>query len=166
MSWRILRSFREQRPAIQTALDDLESFLWVLIWCIVHLSKDIEGAMAANEGIEDMLIAWSGNSLEKFSITEFNWDDAVFGDLVKNWSFILRNASKFNKKITDEMSGMRLGTQEWDDTCNELEMYCKSIYEKVLQSGFKNLEGVRVYSVWHDVVAANKRSRFGSIRRQ
>lgn len=122
--------------------------------------------MAANEGIEDMLIAWSGNSLEKFSITEFNWDDAVFGDLVKNWSFILRNASKFNKKITDEMSGMRLGTQEWDDTCNELEMYCKSIYEKVLQSGFKNLEGVRVYSVWHDVVAANKRSRFGSIRRQ
>jgi hypothetical protein len=41
---RLLISCQLRETIIHTALDDLESFLWVLIWGIVHASKDIEGA--------------------------------------------------------------------------------------------------------------------------
>ena len=51
VSMRILSAWSMKEKIIYTALDDLESFLWLLIWCIVHATKDIEGAKAANKGI-------------------------------------------------------------------------------------------------------------------
>lgn len=47
-----------------TALDDLESFLWLLI---VHASKDIEGARANNPGIQLTLDAWQGDGDVNYS---------------------------------------------------------------------------------------------------
>ena len=41
MSTCILCALQGQSAIIHTALDDLESFFWVLIWGIVHASKDI-----------------------------------------------------------------------------------------------------------------------------
>jgi hypothetical protein len=166
MSWRILNAWKGQHPVIQTALDDLESFLWVLIWCIVHISKDIKGATIANEGIESMLRGWSGELLSKTSAIEREWKDTVFGDVIQQWLHTFRKADLFNAEITKAMSAMRLGSQEWHDTCNELELYCNSIYKVVFESGFRNLEGVKEYSSWVNVVAANERSRHDRKRRQ
>jgi len=143
MSIRLLNAWQGRKTITHTALDDLESFLWVLIWGIVHASKDIEGAKIANEGIQAMLIAWSGDviyNLSKLTTAESSWTDAV-----------------------EDMSTVDLGSQEWDDACNELESYCKDIYKEVLESGFRYLEGVRGYSDWDKVVAANVR-RFVGIR--
>jgi hypothetical protein len=156
-----------RKPIIHSPIDDLESFLWVLIWAIVHATKDIKRAMAANQGIEIMLNAWSVDvySMSKLHAAERSWKDAVFGGLIKEWSGIFQKADEENRRLTEDMSIMRVGSQEWDDACNELESYCKVIYKEVLESGFRYLEGVREYSDWDKVVAANVR-RFVRIRRQ
>jgi hypothetical protein len=160
MSTRLLDAWQLRGTTIHTAIDDLESFLWILIWGIVHASKDIAGAKRANEGIQLMLDAWSGDeksNRSKLSTAENDWQDAVFGDLIQEWLETFRKARRENKRITGEMSTMRLGSQEWDNACNELESYCKDTYTKVLESGFRHLEGVRDYSDWDRVVAANFR---------
>ncbi|KAF8491086.1 hypothetical protein F5888DRAFT_1620330 [Russula emetica] len=167
MSMRLLDAWQVRGTIIHTALDDLESFLWVLIWGIVHASKVIEGAKIANEGIQLMLDAWSGDvncNRTKYSTVEISWKDAVFGDLIQEWFNTFRLASRENNRITEDMSIMDLGSQEWDDACDELESYCKDIYKEVLESGFRYLEGVRGYSDWDKVVAANVR-RFVRVRR-
>ena len=171
MSMRLLNALHVQEEIIPTALDDLESFLWLLIWCIVHASKDIEGAKTANQGIQQMLKAWSGNALYntvKRPIAEIHWtrNDAVFGDLIQEWLNTFRRAHQENERLTEDMSTMHLGSQERDDACYELESYCKDVYKEVLESGFRYLEGVREFSDWDKAVAANLNvRRFVGIRR-
>ena len=163
---RLLIAWQGQGTIIHTALDDLESFLWLLIWGIVYASKDIEGAKTANPGIQRMLVAWLGDvtyNLSKLPAAD-SWTDAVFGDLIREWLNTFRQARQVSKRVTKDMSTKHLGSQEWDDACSELESYCKEFYEKVLESGFRYLEGVREYSDWDKVVAANVR-RFVRIRR-
>lgn len=152
---------------MHTALDDLESFLWLLIWGIVRASKDIDGAKTSNRGIQSMLNAWSGDvmsNMNKFLAAERNWRDAVFGDLIREWLDTFRKADKENRRFTEDMVIMRLGSQEWDDACNELESYCKDIYKEVLESGFRYLEGVRECPNWNTLVAANIRKLVGPRR--
>ena len=163
MSMRILGALQAKEATIHTALDDLESFLWLLIWGIVYASKDIEGAKAANRGIQFMLDAWSGDAKSnrsKLPTVEDSWTDAVFGDLIQEWLDIFRKARKVNKEITEEMSSISLGSREWVDVCDKFESYCKGIYEDVLESGFRCLGGVREYPDWDRVVAANSRRTF------
>jgi hypothetical protein len=167
MSMRLLDALFTQDSIIHTALDDLESFVWILIWGIVNASKDIEGAMTANRGIQSMLIAWSGDvvtNMAKLSIALGSWKDAVFGDLIREWNGIFLRAREEAERLTEDVSSMQLGSREWDDACNELESYTKDIYKEVLESGFKYLEGVKEYPDWDKVVAANVR-RFVRIRR-
>ncbi len=158
LSMRLLTLWQLQATTIHTALDDLESFLWVLIWGIVNASKDIEGAMTANKGIELMLDAWSGDmakNMDKYSIAEYNWKDAVFGDLIQEWLKTFQKTNKETRQLIKHMSIMDLDTQEWVDSCNKLESYCKDIYKEILESGFRHLKGVKEYSDWDKVVAAN-----------
>jgi hypothetical protein len=159
MSLRLLDALQQQRKVIHTALDDLESFLWLLIWCIVQASKDVEGAKKVNQGLEPMLKAWSSDyvtdHIYKGRIAQFEWRDAVFGDFIEEWFAISRKAEKENRRITKVMSRMHLDSQEWEDACSEIESYCEGVYKEVLESGFKCLEGVRKCSGWDDVVAAN-----------
>jgi hypothetical protein len=134
------------------------SLFWLLIWGIVHTSKNIKGARAAYPGIESMLIAWSGDvthNRSKLSTAEDIWSDAVFGDLIWKWLDTFQQAHQENKQVTTDMSTVHLGRQEWNETCGKLELYFKDIYKKVLESEFRYLEGVREYSDWDKVVAAN-----------
>jgi len=158
MSMDLLLACQFGQPIIHTALDDLESFLWVLIWGIVYASKDIAGAMDGNQGIQLMLDAWSGdaksNRLE-FTIADYNWEDNAFGDLIQEWLDTTRKAQKTTKKLTRDMSEMVLKSAGWNLACDELDSYCRVVYEEVLESGFRHLEGVSEYPDWDSVVAAN-----------
>ena len=167
MSMRLLAAWQVRERIIHTAVDDLESFLWLLIWGIVYASKDIEGAMTANRGIQLMLDAWSGDvksNRSKLSAAEKSWKDVVFGDLIREWLNTFQRAHEENERLTEDMSLVDVDSQEWDGACSELESYCKGIYKEVLESGFRYLEGVREYSDWDKVVAANTR-RFMRVRR-
>ena len=90
MSVRLLNAWQGRETIIHTALDDLESFLWLLIWGIVYTSKDIQGSKtaSANRGIQLMLVAWSGDvtyNRTKLAAAEDTWEDAVFGGLIEEW---------------------------------------------------------------------------------
>ena len=41
MSLRLLAAWARDLPIVHTAVDDLESFLWVLVWALVHIFKKI-----------------------------------------------------------------------------------------------------------------------------
>ena len=160
MSMRLLAACQGGQAVVHTALDDLESFLWLLIWGIVYASKDIEGAKAANRGIQLMLDAWSGDAKSnrsKLPTAQASWKDAVFGDLIREWLGIFLRTHEENEQFTEEMSTRRLDGEGWEEICDELESYCKDIYKEVLESGFRHLDGVREYSDWDKVVAANAR---------
>ena len=166
MSARILEALRRRKPIIHTAFDDLESFLWVLIWGIVHASKDIEGAKTAQKGIGRMLSMWSGNlidNLSKLSAAEYAWvDDAVFGGLIEDWLGIFRGAKRETRKLMKHLLTIPLDNQqgsEWSIACNKLKLYCTKAYEDVLKSGFDHLKGVGKYSNWKEVVVANSQTQ-------
>ncbi len=158
ISTRILGIWLDHGSIFHTALDDLESFLWLLIWCIVHLSKDIEGARANNPGINRMLRSWSGDMMGRLAAVMNSWDDAVFGDLIKEWLDTFIRAFNETKNFTKYLSTHEVNNEResrWTRTCNRLESFCKKTYEEILRSGFKHLEGVQSYSDWEAVVAAN-----------
>jgi hypothetical protein len=160
MSLRLLSVCEGQEATIHTALDDLESFLWLLIWGIVYATKGIKGAKDANPGIKLMLKAWSGDAnsnLAKLAYAQHSWDDAVFGDLIQQWLDIFRNARKFSKKVVGKMTSksMSFGSEDWVRACDELELYCNHTYEEILQSGFRHLGSVNQYPDWDTAVAAN-----------
>ena len=165
MSMRLLNASHTHRATIPTALDDLESFLWVLIWGIVHASKDIEGAKAANDGIELMLDAWSGNAMSntsKLSVAEWSWKDAVFGGLIKEWLRIFQRMGDATSKLIMRLPNISLNNEEgseWRRACDRLESCCIRTYEDVLKSGFNHLEEVRKFSDWTEVVAANSQEQ-------
>ena len=160
MSMRLLDASETNKKVIHTALDDLESFLWLLIWGIFNACKDIDGSNLANPGMDNMRIAWSGGlslNKNKYYNAEYSWRDAVFGDLIKEWLGIFRRTHMENDRFTENMSGLNLKSKEWEDVCNELESYCQDIYKEVLESGFKHLDGVSQYVNWDKVVTANAR---------
>ena len=162
MSMRILGLWQGHESVFHTALDDLESFLWVLIWCIVHLSKDIEGARANNRGINLMLDAWSSNvksKMDKLSVAKRSWKDAVFGGLVGKWLNIFGRVLEDTSDLIEFLSTHQVNSKEgsrWTRKCDQLELFCKKTYEEILRSGFEHLEVIRHYSDWKAVVAANE----------
>ncbi|SRR5216684_3411220 len=161
MSMNILGALEGRMSIFHTALDDLESFLWLLIWCIVHVSKDIEGARAKNPGIDSMLRAWSGDvtaNLAKLTAAERQWKDAVFGSLIKKWLDTFRRMREETRDLTEFLSQIKVEEgpdSDWMKGCNLLESFCKTTYEEILQSGFEHLKDVWRYSDWEAVVAAN-----------
>jgi hypothetical protein len=161
MSMRLLAACQLRETIIHTALDDLESFLWVLIWGIVHASKDIQGANN-NRGIRLMLKAWSGNvqaNATRLSHAETNWQDAVFGALVKEWLGIFKMAREGAEPLMRFMPTIPLDNQrgsQWSKACDWLESHCRKTYEDILKSGFNHFKDVEKYTSWEDVVAANE----------
>ena len=156
MSIRLLNAYYKHNEIIHTALDDLESFLWLLIWGIVHSCKGIKGAKSFNPGVELMLDALSGKTdiRTKFSTAVFGWQDAVFGGLIRKWLNIFIRTHEENVQYTKRMSRAKLDDSEWTRICDDFELYLQGIYREVLESGFKHLYDVRQHSDWDKVVAA------------
>lgn len=158
MSIRLLHAWKIRQKIFHTALNDLESFLWVLIWGIVYASKDIKGTKAYNQEIKHMLLVWKANDGFKHTIAHEFWSDSklnpVFGDLIQEWLMTSNQARIVANQVTEKMSTIQLGSQEWDEACNELESYCENIYREVLESGFRYLGRIREYFDWDKVVRA------------
>jgi hypothetical protein len=136
-----------QGPAIHTAVDDLESFLWLLIWVIAHVLKDKERATRNNPGIELILDNWSGNKtyIDKRRIATTKWEDAVFGKVVRNWANIFNDTDIEVETRTQAVVAQSMGSSGWKGACDELETFCKQIYGELLKSGFEHLEEIKRY---------------------
>lgn len=158
MSVRLLGAWINQWPIIQTAVDDLESFLWLLIWAIVHILKDKERATTHNIGIEIMLQTYSASIVSQRSKeinVECYWTDIVSRGLIQKWINIFRLARIDIQKLSQDLIETPLDSPQRGFVCSRLELYCMRIYNDVLNSGFEHLEDIRKYSTWDEVVDAN-----------
>lgn len=146
-----------REPAIHTAVDDLESFLWLLIWVIAHVLKDKEKATSNNPGIKLILDNWSGKEtyIDKKRIATNKWKDAVFGRVIREWLKILDDAEAKIDAHTQAVVAQPMGSSGWKGACDELETFCKKIYEEILKSGFEHLEEIKRYPNWEAVIDAN-----------
>jgi hypothetical protein len=93
--------------------------------------------------------------MDKRSITAKKWRDAVFGKVIHKWSKILDDAGDEVETYTKAMATHPMGSSEWKGVCDELEIFCKNIYEEILESGFKHLEEIKRYPNWETVIDAN-----------
>jgi hypothetical protein len=156
VDWRF-QAIQASEPIIHTAVDDLESFLWVLIWVIAHILRDNERATSHNRGIPILLETFSGDLIAQRSkesdVSE--WDDVVFGGLITEWINTFREARKEVRQHTRNLAKLSLDSLEWKSACDGLGAYCTTVYERVLVSGFKHLGAIRTYSDWDEVVNAN-----------
>jgi len=156
---RLLNAWEGNRSIIHTALDDMESFLWLLIWGIVHATKDIDRAKDYNPGIELMLSAWSGSLAQnrtKIITAGREWRDVVFGGLIDDWLRTLEKADRETRELIEHLATIAQDQEtEWNEACDYLESYCIGIYESLLKSGFGHLVHVGTYSDWRGVVIAN-----------
>ena len=134
-------------PAIHTVVDDLESFVWLLIWVIAHVLKDKERATKNNPGIKFILENWSGKEtyMSKWEIARKKWKDAVFGRFIRQWLKILDDAGAENDTRTKAVVAQPMGSSGWKGACDELETFCKKIHEEILKSGFEHLEEIKKY---------------------
>jgi hypothetical protein len=154
LAWKI-QSEQEKWPIIQTAIDDLESFHWLLIWAIAHILKGKEKATGLNQGIDMILEIFSGDIESqgyKESIAHTWWSNVGFGGLFKEWMNIFQVARQELPRLSQGFFEAPLDSQKHEEACNGLESYCMTIYKDVLESGFRYLEGVREYSNWDKVV--------------
>ena len=144
------------QPVIHTAIDDLESFFWILVWVIVHVLKGNTTATENNPRILTLFHMFSGglsSQMAKGGEMQW-WQDAVFGELIQEWSHILQNANQ--KVVSYARAAASAGPgRERDESCDKLESYSKTVYNDVLESGFRHLEQIRRFSTWDEVVNAN-----------
>ena len=160
LSVRLVLAWLASVPIIQTATDDLESFLWVFLWALTNILEGVEGAAQINQAIPFMKEALDSKDLahilHKSALARNFWisHDIIFGDFIRDWIRILSSAEECVCSYTHRMAETPAGSSDREEACNELESFCKGVYEAVLTSGYRHLEGISQYSCWKDVVDA------------
>jgi hypothetical protein len=95
MSARLLNAWDNNQPIVHTAIDDLESFFWVLVWVLVHILKEF--GTIRNSTIDHPAERLSSNNIPyiiaRESTVQRNWRDVVFGGLIREWFEISHKAS-------------------------------------------------------------------------
>ena len=156
MSIDLLWAWHDDQPIVHTAVDDLESFVWVLSWVLVHILKKYGCKELFIRYMEQVLS--SENLLQnivKESIVDSQWPDEAFGNLLREWLGTLRSARRNIKKLRLDFSVSPPESISRGIACDGLELYCSRIYEKVLKSGFNHREEISSwYSRWEDVIRA------------
>ncbi|KAH9047876.1 hypothetical protein EDB84DRAFT_1263205, partial [Lactarius hengduanensis] len=161
MSIRLLSEWYLDRPALHTAVDDLESFLWVLVWSLVHTFKGLAkipnknsiihrlGHILPNHNYGDMLL--------KELLTKEEWTDKAFGGLIQDWQRISETSRRYVSE--HQMALIRLVKDGGNDTgvtqkriFDELDEYSREVYKEFIQSGYRHLQTIREFSSWEDVV--------------
>ena len=157
MSVRLLRAWACNQPIVHTAVDDLESFLWVLVWALVHIFKEFR---TTRNLMIDRLADWlSSYSIPEVMMKErtiqLDWKDAVFGGLFREWLAISKEASFAIEQHVRTVIGLGHDVDRRQGAFNQLEEYCTSVYMEFIQTGHKHLESIRRYSDWKAVMEAN-----------
>jgi len=151
----LLKAWHQEDPIVHTAMDDLESFLWLLSWALVHVLKKYG---STHQGILNVEYALSSKDMRINETKEYfmeSWLDVVFGNLMQDWHKTLTLARYEVKQFMSDFS-MTAGSPQADrvKAFGDLELLCNKVYEQVLKSGFSHRQEISQYSQWEDVVWA------------
>ncbi|KAH9048838.1 hypothetical protein EDB84DRAFT_1261915, partial [Lactarius hengduanensis] len=158
MSTRLLQDWRLNKPVLHTAIDDLESFLWVLIWSLVRIFQTFANIT------KDSIIYDLGHSLssrvfdhiQRRNQSARDWTDKVFNDLIQEWLNISDTFRIDVKKLQKTSTGLLVNDSDTSDAqkriFDELDERCGKAYKEFIQSGDRHLRTIRTFSNWEDVV--------------
>jgi hypothetical protein len=153
MATRLLFSWRAYRPIVHTAVDDLESFLWVLVWVLVHILKEFGTPKGST--VDQLLEMFSSHDIShimsRAEIVHQGWEDVVFGPLILEWLAISKQANLAIRQLL----GTGSGNDIQQGAFNQLEEYCTMVYMQYIQAGQKYLQSIRRYPDWKAVVEKN-----------
>ncbi|KAH9003962.1 hypothetical protein EDB86DRAFT_2797806, partial [Lactarius hatsudake] len=161
MSARLLDEWRLNNLVLHTAIDDLESFLWVLVWSLVCIFKTFANITNNNSRVHDLGHSLSSRSFLEIQSREASakkWRDKVFRDLIRDWLRI----SETSRTVVDELQETLIELVNDGDTSDaqtrifdELDKRCGMAYKEFIQSGYKHLQTIMGFSNWEDVVSFN-----------
>ncbi|KAH9009970.1 hypothetical protein EDB85DRAFT_2298298 [Lactarius pseudohatsudake] len=160
ISLRLVNAWAANKPALHAAADDLESFMWVLVWSLVHIFKKFATITIDSATINRLAQAFSSfdtrTVLSKSSTLRY-WPDKVFGDLIEEWRRISNDSHEFLRQVekallaAESRNDMDSQKTEWD----RLEKHCGEVYIKFIRAGYAHLENIRGYGDWEAVIAKN-----------
>ncbi|KAH8982017.1 hypothetical protein EDB92DRAFT_1952689 [Lactarius akahatsu] len=157
ISLRLVNAWAANEPTLHTAADDLESFMWVLVWSLVHILKKFATITVESATINRLADAFSSfdtRTVLSKGPTLTYWRDKVFSGLIEEWSDISDDSHKFLRRFEATSSAandMDSQKREWD----RLEKYCGEVYIKFIRAGYVHLENIRGYGDWEAVIATN-----------
>jgi len=154
MSIRLLDAWDVKTQALHTAIDDLESFLWVLVWSLVYILKRTAKIHNKNSKIHLLERALSSRDLahtiRKESITKRRWTDKVFFKLIQEWLAI----SEEYREVVERLQIALLTANDIDRerVFDELDKGCQTAYKRFIEAGYRNLQAIKEYDSWDAVV--------------
>ncbi|KAH9026023.1 hypothetical protein EDB84DRAFT_1273239 [Lactarius hengduanensis] len=157
ISLRLVNFWSANRPALHTAADDLESFMWVLVWSLVHIFKKIATITVDSAMINRLADEFSGfdsTTVLSKGLTLRLWRDKVFGDLIREWRMISDDSHEFLMQVEETVSAAE-STDDMEREWDGLEKYCGEVYIKFIRAGYAHLENIRGYGDWEAVIATN-----------
>ena len=163
MSLRFLRALQRDRRVLHTPVDDLESFLWVLVWSLVHIlismKKDNnEGLQEDNE--EDLQLRmiltvlssrYIPDVTDRETLVADGWPDMVFGGLILEWLEIAKDSRRL--VMRPQTAFLRSSDNDARErNLDHIEDCGSETYKKFFQAGYKHLQNIREFSDWEAVV--------------
>ena len=157
---RLVCAWDGNRPVLHTALDDLESFLWVLVCSLVYIFKDTATITKEPVTINHLAQMFSshhyGDVISKGLAVE-TWPDKVFRGLIREWLMTSVDSRRFLLQLEDTLSNAesRNDIESLKRECDRLEKCCGEVYIKYIQAGYSHLKYIRGYEDWKAVVDAD-----------
>ena len=143
MSFHLLNALHDDEPVLHTPVDDLESFLWVLVWSLAYILD----SMKEDPKIKRILTALSSLYIPDILLREHrvkNWPDRVFRNLILEWLEIVRNSRR-------EIEQILLRSSDEDDdidaqeerNLDDIEDCSRRTYKQFFQAGYRHLRDIR-----------------------
>jgi hypothetical protein len=150
MPRRLVNAWRWNKLVLHTAADDLESFLLVLVWSLVHIFKHtLTKESPEISYLADIFSSYRYSDIvAKESIIMDTWPDEVFKGLILEWLTIAQVSRVYLHKLEGTLSALESMDAQWDS----LEKYCGEVYLKYIKAGYRHLETIRSYRDWEAVV--------------
>ena len=144
----MLRGWYEKEAEPHTAIDDLESFVWVLLWAILQIiSKKSE--------FSNRELAWITGLSSDSILNLVAHKDSIKGLLIKpsklsNAFIPFKDLFKSWFEYADQSCIMDNGPHLLGKE-NEYQMYCRGWYEKYVNTGLSHLN--EMPETWSEVFA-------------
>lgn len=161
MSKRLLRALELGTCALHTAADDLESFLWVLVWSLAHILKRAVGETITDQisSINNLAEHLSSRFIPSILSRELTvmdeWKEKVFGGLLHDWL-------KISQKSRTVVAGLQVTLlRSLDDVklreeCLDLiDEHCIKVYQEFFRTGYEHFETIKEHRDWEAVVNFN-----------
>lgn len=151
-----------QIPVLHTPVDDLESFLWVLVWSVVHILKGAAKIKTDRHSKVLRIVHYlSSQCIPDILVREIalqhDWPDMVFKDLLLEWLQITKKSQTEVNQLAKTLLKSSTTDAERNSKFDAIDKYCRGVYKEYIQAGYKHLQAIRELSDWEAVVDFNNK---------